>query len=374
MADQDLYQILELSRGASQEEVRKAYKRLARKFHPDLNPGDKAAEERFKEISQAYEVLSNPEKKAQYDRFGTAEGFGSQGGPGIHFEGFDFGMGQGAGGFSDLFDSFFRTARSRREERPARGGDLVYPLHLSLLEAYGGKKTRITVRRSVACDRCGGSGRTAPARNHPCGVCGGTGKMGVNKGPLSFSRGCPACGGTGVDPGERCTSCGGTGRREAEERLDVSIPPGVDNGSKIRLKGKGQAGTFGGPPGDLLIETHIRADDLFRRKGPNLSIRVPVTYSEAVLGARIEVPTLTGSARLKIPPGTRSGQVFRLRGRGMPSLRGGAPGDLHVEVFVSVPAIVDEASKDLLRDFEKLNPESPRRELFRDEPSRAAGE
>ncbi len=364
MARRDLYEVLELPKKAPLADVKKAYKRLARKYHPDLNPNDKSAEERFKEISEAYAVLGDQEKKKRYDSFGAAWNTGQEpapGGGGVRFEGFDFdNPPQGAGGFSDIFETFLGAAQSRAERGPRPGEDLVYPVTVTLREAFSGKKIRLTVRHTVSCKICGGEGRTASGRRAPCRRCGGTGKVGLSKGPFSFAQPCPGCHGTGRDPGDVCRECGGTGAKEAAETVDAAIPAGVDTGSRVRLKGKGQAGTGGGPPGDLYIETHVQPDPVFLREGPHLRVKVPITFPEAVLGGKIEVPTLSGGAMLKIPPGTPSGQVFRLRERGMPSPRGATPGDLLVEVTVAVPSVIDEKSKDLLRDFAKLNSDNPR--------------
>jgi len=360
MPGRDLYEILELQHGASEAEVKKAYKRLARKFHPDLNPGDKRAEERFKEISEAHAILSDREKKKQYDTYGSV-GPQAPPGPDVHFTGFDFDAGNvGSSGFEDLFETFLHTAQKRAESGPSPGEDLVYPITVSLQEAYTGKKARISFNHTVACETCGGAGRLAPARKRVCPKCGGSGKTGVSKGPFSFARTCETCGGTGQDPGDPCRACGGTGKREEKDTVEVSIPAGVDTGSRVRLKGKGQAGLKGGPPGDLYIETHVLPDPAFQREGPHLKVKVPLTFPEAVLGARIEVPTLSGGAMLKVPPGTTSGQIFRLRERGMPALRGGPAGDLLVEVTITAPSVVDEKSKELLREFQRLNPENPR--------------
>lgn len=364
MARRDLYEVLELPRKASVAEVKKAYKRLARKFHPDLNPSDRSAEERFKEIAEAYAVLGDPEKKKRYDTLGTVgdapSGGGAPGG-GVRFEGFDFnGPSGGVGGFADLFESFLNSAQAG-PTGPHAGEDLIYPLTLTLREAFEGKKTRLTVRHTSPCRSCAGRGRRDLPKRAPCPSCSGTGKVGLSRGPFSFAQPCPRCGGSGEAPGDPCRECGGTGVREVSDTVEISVPPGVDTGSRVRVKGKGQAGHQGGPPGDLYIETHVAPDPTFQREGPHLRVRVPVTFPEAVLGAKIEVPTLTGAARLRIPPGTASGQAFRLRERGMPSPRGGAAGDLLVEVSVAVPAVVDERSKELLREFERLNPESPRR-------------
>ncbi len=360
MAGKDLYAILGLSRGASAAAVKKAYKQLARKYHPDLNPGDKRAEERFKDISEAYSVLSDVEKKKRYDTLGTLGNHGPQTSHGVNFTGFDFDAGSSAGGFGDLFESFLRTSRTEKPRGAVAGEDLVFPLTLTLREAYEGKKTRLAIHHTVVCRSCGGEGRIPPKNPAPCPSCGGTGKMGLAQGHLTFSRVCPNCGGSGRDPGLVCRFCGGRGVVDVAKTVSVSIPAGVDTGSRVRLKGKGQAGLRGGKAGDLYIETHILPDKSFTREGRNLKEKVPITIVEAVLGARITVPTMAGSATMKIPPGTSSGQVFRLKERGMPSLRGGARGDLMVEVAIVTPKVVDEKAKELLREFERLNPESPR--------------
>ena len=358
MARRDLYEILELPRGASVSEVKKAYKRLARKYHPDLNPSDKKAEERFKEISEAHSILSNAEKKKQYDLHGTV---GREPPPdaGVRFTGFDF-EGGPAGGFEDLLETFMHTARAPEDSGPANGEDLIYPLTLTLQEAFAGKKTRLAVTHTVACAACRGEGRVANVQKRACARCQGRGRVGLSRGPFSFQRVCSACGGTGEEPGDPCNSCGGLGVRQVTETVETSIPPGVDTGSRVRLKGKGQAGRRGGHPGDLYIETHIAPDPRFTREGPNLKVKLPITFPEAVLGAKVEAPTLAGRAVLKIPPATSSGQVFRLRERGMPSPRGGPVGDLLVEVTIVAPSVVDERSKELLREFARLNAEDPR--------------
>jgi molecular chaperone DnaJ len=359
MARRDLYEVLELKPGASVSEVKKAYKRLARKYHPDLNPGDKTAEDRFKAISEAHAILTDPEKKKQYDQFGTV---GQEPPPrqGVHFAGFDFDAGPSGGGFEDLFESFLHTAQQPSARGPQQGQDLIFPLNITLGEAFTGKKARLSIQHTVPCRRCKGEGHLPNPGRTVCAKCQGRGRVGLSQGPFSFMRACPVCAGTGQDPGQTCPECAGTGVKDGAETVDVTIPPGVDTGSRVRLKGKGQAGSRGGPPGDLYIEAHLLPDPIFTREGPHLKVRVPVTFPEAVLGARVEVPTLSGGARLKIPPGTHSGQVFRLKGRGMPSLRGGSPGDLLVTVTIVSPPVVDERSKELLREFERLNPENPR--------------
>ncbi len=359
----DLYAVLGLQKKSSIEEVKKAYKKLARKYHPDLNPGDKSAEEKFKEISEAYAILSNPEKKKKYDSFGQYEDFDvppSRGG--VHFEGFNFEDLGHFSNFNDLFETFFQESPSSNQ--PEKGSDIIIPVNLTLKEAFYGKKVRLSVPHNVSCSNCGGSGKVLLSATQKCGRCGGTGKEAVSKGPFQFARTCRSCGGTGKESGEICRKCGGSGKNPTVDRIEVSIPPGVDTGSRIRIKGKGEAGKFGGPAGSLYVETHIEKDPLFEREGPNLKIKIPITYSEAVLGAKIEIPTMTGKTLLKIPPSTKSGQVFRLREKGMPSLLGKNPGDLLVEVYISIPDVVDEKSKDLLREFEKLNPENPRHSLI----------
>jgi molecular chaperone DnaJ len=362
----DLYAVLELPKNASIADVKKSYKRLARKYHPDLNPGDKGAEEKFKEISEAYAILSDPEKKKKYDKMGYYQEYQTppQGGGGVHFEGFNFDDLGEVSDFSDIFDTFWKGASTKSKSNlPEDGKDIIIPVNLTLKEAFTGKRVALSVPRNNLCSNCNGSGRVSSGRSRKCSKCGGTGKEEVRKGPFQFATACRACGGTGKDPGEICTKCGGSGTIPTVDRVEVSIPPGVDTGSRVRVKGKGEPGKNGGASGSLFIETHIFKDPIFEREGPNLKIKVPITYSEAVLGSKVEIPTLSGKTLLKIPQGTKSGQIFRLKGKGMPSLLGGSPGDLLVEVFISVPDVIDEKSKELLREFERLNPEDPRRNL-----------
>lgn len=358
----DLYSILELPQKASISEIKKAYKRLARKYHPDLNPGDKGSEDKFKEISEAYAILSDPEKKKKYDTRGYVEDFIPQGrGGGVHFEGFNFEDLGGATNFNDIFESFFQNASPK--EASENGSDIVIPITFTLSEAFSGKRVKISVPRKVQCSHCGGIGKVPPPKPGNCPKCGGSGKEGILKGPFQFARTCRYCGGTGKDPGEICSKCGGSGRIESVEKVEVSIPAGVDTGSRVRVRGKGEAGRFGGAAGSLYIETYIEKDRIFEREGPNLKIKIPVTFTEAVLGAKIEIPTMIGKTLLKIPPNTRSGQFFRLKGKGMPSLIGGNPGDLLVEIYIFIPEIVDEKSKELLREFERLNRDDPRTKM-----------
>jgi molecular chaperone DnaJ len=379
----DYYAILGVDRKAKPEEIRKAYRHLARKYHPDLNPGNKAAEEKFKEISEAYEILSDEKKRQIYDQYGfyadnippgyqpgPSPGAGTPGG--FDFSGFDFmNMGEEpadrrsgfASSFRDLFSSFFsRVGESEEEpEGPQRGSDIEHRMHLGFWDAMRGTKVRLTIARNEACPTCHGTG-TASGASVVCTGCGGTGKISRQAGVMRFSGPCPECGGSGRRR-RPCPSCNGTGYTRKPETLEVRIPPGVDTGSRVRVPGKGNAGVNGGPPGDLVIITDVEPHPFFERKGDNIYVKLPVTVSEAALGAKVEVPTLDGLSTIRIPPGTQSGQKLRLRGRGAPSLRGDARGDQFVEIQVVVPRVADERTKELLRELARLNPEDPRKDL-----------
>jgi molecular chaperone DnaJ len=372
---EDYYKTLGVKRGATQEEIRKAYRRLARKYHPDLNPGDKAAEEKFKQLSEAYDILSDPKKREVYDKFGAYSDNIREAARGPAGAGFDFdwsvftggaGAGAGAGGagggasfrdiFSELFGSGARGASA--QARPQRGADIEIPLALSFEEAINGLTTNINVRRSEVCARCMGSGE-AGTGVFSCVTCNGTGKISTGGGFLRFDQSCADCNGTGKRRAS-CPSCHGKGVAPKYETVKVRIPAGVDTGSRVRVSGKGEAGPKGASPGDLYIITNVSPHRVFTRKGDNIHCVVPITLPEAALGAKIEVPTVSGKAQLRIPPGTQSGQVFRLREKGAPSLRGSTRGDQYVEVRVVLPKIIDEDSKNLLREFAKRNPENPR--------------
>jgi molecular chaperone DnaJ len=377
----DYYKVLGVDRQAKPEQIRKVYRRLARKHHPDLNPGNKAAEERFKEIQEAYEVLSDERKRKIYDQYGfyadniPPGGYGptsatEAGVPGFDFSGFDFSdLGPEAerGGFGasfrDLLSQFFsrRGAGAAERQGPERGSDIEHHMHLGFWDAMRGTQVRITVGRNEACGTCGGTGAAGGTRV-TCAACGGSGKTTKQAGAMRFSLTCPVCGGSGRQS-RRCTACGGTGHIRRPETFDVRIPPGVDTGSRVRVPGKGNAGVGGGSPGDLFIVTEVEAHPLFERKGDNLYVKVPVSVPEAALGAKVEVPTIDGPATIKIPPGTQSGQRLRLRGKGAPSLRGNVRGDQFVEVQVMVPRVADERTKEILRELARLNPEDPRRDL-----------
>jgi len=380
----DYYAVLGVSRTAKPEEIRKAYRRLARKHHPDVNPGNKSAEEKFKEISAAYEILSDEKKRKIYDQYGfyadniPPGGYGAGGAaaaaPGVDFSGFDFSNLENLGAegeeragfgaaFRDLFSQFFSRGGpgEARHEGPEKGSDLEHQMHLGFWDAMRGTQVRLTVARQETCPTCRGTGSAGGAAV-TCAACGGTGKAGRQVGTLRFTLTCPQCGGSGRQR-RACANCGGEGFVRKPETFEVRIPPGVDTGSRVRVPGKGNAGMSGGAPGDLYIVTEVEPHPLFERKGDNIYIKVPVTISEAALGTKVDVPTLEGPATIKIPPGTQSGQKLRLRGKGAPSLRGSGRGDQFVEVQVVVPRLADERSKEILRELSRLNPEDPRKDL-----------
>ena len=376
MAKEDFYKILGVKRDAKPDEIKKAYRRLARKYHPDVNPGDKAAEERFKQMSEAFDVLSDPKKRAVYDRFGqysenladaAARGAGpgyTQGTP-FDFSGFDWGSTATSGGsssFRDIFADLFGAGKVEREPprpQPQRGADIEMPLSISFEEAITGLTTNITVSRSEQCPRCHGAGDTGGALT-TCQTCKGTGQVQRAGGRLRFAQECPDCSGTGKRR-PPCAVCHGKGTVPKTETVKVRIPAGVDTGSRVRIPGKGEGGRLGAPPGDLFIITNVGRHQHFTRKGDNIYVIVPITVPEAALGAKIEVPTVSGKAQLRIPPGTQSGQKFRLRRRGAPSLRDAtAHGDQFVEVQVVLPKVISEETKDLLRRYAQMNAENPR--------------
>lgn len=383
MAKRDYYEVLGVARGASPKEIRNAYRKLARKYHPDVNPNDKSAEAKFKEINEAYEVLSDPEKRKQYDLFGhQGPGFrpeAGQPGAGAGFGGFDFSHfdfsnlgfegGGGTGGFTDLFsDLFARARRTSSQEGPRperrRGEDIYYTVDLDFLDAVRGLTTQIAIQRHVPCSSCQGTGEASGGGTEICPECQGTGTKQVSRGFLTLTQTCPTCAGRGRKRAS-CGTCGGRGSVLQSERLSVKIPAGVDNGSKVRLAEKGEAGPVGGPPGDLYIITRVRPHPFFERKGDNIYCKIPITITEAALGARIEVPTVDGMTSMRVPPETSSGQIFRLRGKGVPHLKGSGRGDQYVEVRIVVPKGLDARSQELLREFERLNPEDPRRDIPR---------
>jgi molecular chaperone DnaJ len=379
MLKDDLYQILGVSKKAASEEIKKAYKKLARKYHPDLNPGDKKAEEQFKKLTAAYTILSDPQKRAQYDQFGTVLGEGQQapsgdGGVNFDFEGFDF-SNLGGNSFSDIFSDLFGTLRGSgggrkpgrdraAETQPHKGEDTLYPINIGFMDAIRGISPEIRLTRSIACQVCNGRGTDPKAGPRVCSDCKGTGQVDRSRGYMKFSSLCPTCGGEGR-LSSPCSACRGRGRLPKEETLRVTIPPGVEGGSKVRVAGKGEAGVNGGPSGDLFLTLNVAEHPIFKREGDNIRIEIPITVTEAALGARIEIPTVDGSSNMKIPPGTQSGQIFRLRDKGVPSLHGGTRGDQLLEVKIVVPPIRDERSKEILRELERLNPTNPREDVLR---------
>jgi len=352
----DLYVILGLEHGASESEIKRAYRRLARRYHPDINPGDRAAEARFRQILEAYETLIDPERRSRYDS-GSQEGSDRRT---SGFEGFDF-SGRAADHAATFGDLFAEVFASRGEHRPApeRGADLHQTLLFSFEEALTGVQRTLTLTRRELCRTCAGMGVTR-ANSPACLVCQGSGSVRTVRGHMVFSRSCPGCGGSGHQRPRTCDVCGGIGQVTRSEAVQVRIPAGVADGERIRVAGKGNAGLRGGEPGDLYITTQVSPHPLYRRDGDDLFITVPIAIHEAALGARVEIPTPDGAARVRVPPGTQSGQRFRLRERGAPSTRDGRRGDLIVEVKLVLPKLLDERSKELLREFARINSENVR--------------
>ncbi len=390
-AKEDYYKVLGVKRNASQEEIRKTYRRLARKYHPDLNPGDKAAEERFKQVQEAYDVLSDPKKREMYDQAGFYSdtgfypGAGAKAGPGpppsgFGFSGFDFtdafnpgseggphpggpraGRAGDPGGFSEMFSNLFRRGAAR-ETGPQAGTDLEYTVQIGFWEAIHGTQAKLNIVRYETCQQCGGTGSVGGGEI-VCPECQGTGQVSQMAGAMRFQLTCPRCQGKGRIP-NACPACHGEGRISRQDTVEIRIPPGAEDGSRLRVAGKGNAGSGGAPPGDLYITTRVEEHPFFKRQGNDIHIQVPVTVAEAALGAKVEVPTIDGQALLKIPPGTESGKTFRLREKGVLNRRSNLRGDQYVEVKVVVPRLQDERSKEILREFARLNPEDPRAGLF----------
>lgn len=359
----DLYDALGVDRGASQDEIKKVYRRLARKHHPDLNPGDKKAEERFKEVNEAYEILGDPEKRKKYDSFGHAaftEGAGFGGGPfaGAGFKDFDLGD---SFGFNFGFGDIFEGAGAHGEGRTAshRGEDIEASMTISLEEAVGGAAKRLSIRREAECAECSGTGASDSTT---CRECGGTGRISGARGFFRTAQTCPACRGTGRVVKKACSRCGMQGRTEITESLDAKIPAGVEDGSTIRLRGKGNDGRSGGPPGDLLIKVGFAKHPLFEREGSDLFIKLPLTVGEAALGAKVEVPTLYGTAVMTIPAGTQGGQRFKIKGKGLPR-RQADPGDLYADAEIRLPSSLSDEAKKALGAIEASYAENPRKRL-----------
>jgi molecular chaperone DnaJ len=350
MAKRDYYEALGVGRTADKDELKRAYRKLAMKYHPDRNPDDPHAEARFKEINEAYDVLKDEQKRAAYDRFG--HGAFEGGGPGHHpgAGGFDF-----AGGFADIFDEMFGDFMGgRRRSSTGRGTDLRYNMEISLEDAFNGKQAQIRVPSAVACDDCGGSGAEKGSQPVACPQCQGHGRVRMQQGFFTVERTCPSCQGSGQVIERPCRSCGGAGRMQKEKTLQVNIPAGVEDGMRIRLAGKGEAGLRGGPPGDLYIFLTIAPHRLFKRDESNLYCRIPISMTTAALGGNLEVPNIDGTrARVSVPPGTQTGSQFRLRGKGMSVLRSNSRGDMYVEMQVETPVNLTKRQKELLKEFEQ---------------------
>jgi molecular chaperone DnaJ len=358
MAKRDYYEVLGLRKGASEQDIKNAFRKLAKEYHPDCNPGDHEAERRFKEVNEAYEVLKDPRKRAAFDRYGHAAfeaGGGAAGG--AYGFGADFSASMSEI-FDDLFGEFMGGRRRGRTARE-RGADLSYNMEITLGEAYSGKVAQIKVPTSVTCEACSGSGAEAGSSPVSCPTCAGYGKVRASQGFFTIERTCPNCQGRGEIIQNPCPSCSGMGRVTRERMLSVNIPPGVEDGTRIRLGGEGEAGIRSGPPGDLYIFLSVAPDEIFQRDGADLFCKVPITITTAALGGQLEVPTIDGGrARVKIPEGTETGKQFRLKGKGMPVLRSTLTGDLYVQVEIETPQNLTRKQKDLLKEFEKASTET----------------
>ena len=357
MAKRDFYDVLGVQKNASPEELKSAYRKLAVKYHPDKNPGDKSAEDKFKEASEAYGILSDQEKKQNYDNFGHAAFEGGGGRQGGGFGGF------GGADFSDIFEDFFGDfggggrSNSRRNSSN-RGSDLRYDLSISLEEAFEGKKQDIKFSTTEKCNTCKGNGSRPGSSPDRCSTCGGNGKVRSNQGFFTVQQTCPQCAGSGEEITDPCTNCNGLGSKQTSKKLSVTIPKGVDDGTRIRLAGKGEAGTKGGTSGDLYLFINVHSHDLFKRSDENLFFEFPISIADAALGTTIEIPTIDGGrAKIKIPDGTQSGKQFRLKGKGMPYIRGSGNGDLYVQVNTEVPISLNKAQKELLEKFREIENE-----------------
>lgn len=343
----DFYELLGVPRNASDEDLKRAYRKLAIQYHPDKNPGDKKAEEHFKEVTHAYQVLSDPQKRQIYDRFGH-EGLSGGAGAGGGFSSAGFGD-----IFEDIFEDFFGGG-ARGSQRAQRGSDLAYALEVDFEEAAFGADKAFEIEREESCSTCKGSGAKPGSGRKTCATCGGRGQVLASSGFFSIARTCSKCRGEGSTLEQPCADCRGFGRVAARRKIQVHVPPGADSGLRLRLPGEGEAGLRGGGRGDLYVEIHVRPHDFFTREGNDLLCTVPVSMVQAALGAEIQVPTLEEKATLKIPPGTQTGKSFRLKGKGMPSVRGGGTGDIEVRIFVETPTRLSESQAQLLRQFAQM--------------------
>jgi len=359
----DYYEVLGVNKDASEEEIKKAYRKLAMKHHPDRNPDSKDSEDKFKEAKEAYEVLSEAEKRRAYDAYGHA---------GIHPQMGDGGPNFGGGfaeAFGDIFGDIFGGQRGRTNVY--RGADLRYNLEVTLEQAARGTETKIRIPAMEECETCKGSGAKAGSQPKVCATCHGSGSVRLSQGFFSIQQGCPACHGTGKTISDPCNTCRGAGRVKRHKTLQVKIPAGIDEGDRIRLSGEGETGMNGGPPGDLYVVIHLAAHSVFQRDGDELQCEMPISFSQAALGGEIEIPTLDGHAKVKVPPETQTGQVFRLRGKGIKGVRSTYPGDLLCEVVIETPVKLTDRQKELLREMEEINRRdgdrhSPRAKTFMD--------
>lgn len=358
MAKRDYYEVLGVSKSASEAEIKKGYRRMAMKFHPDRNPDDKEAEKNFKEVQEAWDILSNADKKAAYDHYGHAGVDGSAG---------RGGGGAGGGGFGDIFGDVFGDifggagGGGGRQQQAYRGADLRYELALDLEDAVFGTETKLKLPVNASCETCDGSGAAAGSKAETCNQCGGAGAVRVQQGFFSMQQTCPKCRGNGTIITNPCGSCHGAGKVRKNKTLSVKVPAGVDTGDRIRLSGEGEAGERGGPPGDLYVEVIVNEHPIFKRDGANLYSEIPISFTTAALGGELKVPTLDGKVTLKIPPETQSGKSFRLRGKGVKPVRGGVAGDLLVKTAVEVPVNLTKEQKELLGELERSLSEGGKR-------------
>src|SRR5258706_1504316 len=355
MAKRDYYDVLGVAREATDDEIKKAYRKLAIKYHPDKNPGDKAAEEAFKELGEAYEALNDPQSRAAYDQYGHAA-FDPRlrrgAGGGFH-DPFDI-FREAFAGSGSIFEEFFGGGAHRDPTGPQGGRDLRYDLEISFEEAAHGTEKEISVSKLDQCDSCNGSGRTPESKVKVCTACGGRGQVVTARGIFSIAQTCPRCGGAGRTIENPCRICHCSGQRQRGSQIRIRVPAGVDTGARLRSSGNGEAGARGGPPGDLYVVLHVKPHEIFQRDGDDLICDVPIGFVQATLGADIDVPTLEGKAQIKIPAGTQNGSVFRLRGKGVENVHGHGHGDLHVRVAVEVPTHLDAAQKAKLQEFAEM--------------------